>query len=259
METNDTQLRQQLRQLKLSGVVDSLDHRILECQQNGIDYKTFLSLLLQDEIELRYGRKIQRLIAQAGFGSEQTFETFDMTLATGLNKTLVRELSTCAFIQRGEAILLTGPPGTGKTHLAKAFGHAACRKGLSVSYYKFNRLFAELAKAEHAGKIDKLLEKHGRADLFIIDDFAFRKIDQSSSEWLYEIVDTRYGSRSIILTSNRAMSDWMGVFPDAVIAGAILDRLTHHAHQIQLKGESIRKKLGLASLKSAVVTNPQSA
>ena len=142
---NDVQLRRQLKQLKLSGILDTLDHRILECQKNGIDYLTFLSLLLQDEIELRFGRKINRLITQAGFGGEQTLESFDMGLATGVNATLVRELATCAFIQRGEAVLLTGPPGTGKTHLAKALGHAACRKGLTVAFYKFNRLFAELA------------------------------------------------------------------------------------------------------------------
>lgn len=248
----DAQLHQQLKQLKLSGVLESLDHRILECQQNGIDYRSFLSLLFQDELELRYARKVQRLITQAGFGAEQTFETFDMGLATGIDRTFVRELSTCSFVGRGEAILLTGPPGTGKTHLAKAFGHAACRKGLSVKFYKFNRLFAELKKADLNGRIDRLLDQIVRVELFIIDEFAFRKIDQQSSEWLYEIVDVRYGSRSIIITSNRAMSDWMGIFPDHVTAGAILDRLTHHAHQIQLKGESIRKKLGRASLKQTV-------
>jgi DNA replication protein DnaC len=216
----DIQLHQQLRQLKLSGVLESLDHRILECQQNSIDYKSFLSLLLQDEVELRFARKVERLIKLAGFGIERTFESFDMTLATGINQTLVRELATCAFVDRGEAVLLTGPPGTGKTHLAKALGHAACRRGLTVRFFKFTKLFTELAKADRNGSLHRLMDRLARIDLFILDEFAFKKIDQRSSEWLYEIVDVRYANRSIILTSNRAMEDWMGVFPDPVIAGA---------------------------------------
>ena len=248
----DVQLRGQLRLLKLSGVLESLEHRILECQQNNIDYKRFLSLLLEDELELRYARKIQRLISQAGFGVEKTMEQFDMGLATGINPTLVRELATCAFIGRGEAVLLTGPPGTGKTHLAKALGHAACRRGCTVYFYKFNKLFNELGKAYKMDRIDRLLTRLAKVDLFILDDFAFRKIDQRSSEWLYEIVDRRYGTGSIILTSNRAMGDWMSVFPDQVIAGAILDRLAHHAHQLTFTGESVRKKLGRAALKNPV-------
>ena len=239
----ETDLSHQLRCLKLSGILDTLEVRVLESQKNELDYQTFLSLLLQDELEAREQRKVQRLIKAARFASEQTLENFDLALAPYLSKTLLRELATCAFVRRGDGVILLGPPGTGKTHLASALGHQACRKTFTVFFYKFHQLFSELARAEVVGALDKLLKKITHCDLLILDDFAFKKIDQQNSEWLYHIVDTRYASKAMILTSNRAMSDWMGVFPDPVIAGAILDRLAHQAHQIHLKGESVRKKL----------------
>lgn len=255
--SEDTNLRQQLKKLKLSGILQSLEARILESQQNQLDYKTFLQLVLQDEIELRHTRKITRLIKQAKFAGEQVLEDFDTSLSTGIRSPQLRELATCAFIRRAEGIIFTGPPGTGKTHLAKALGHAACRKELTVRFFSFNELFRQLEKAELTEKLPRLMKQLIKKDLLIIDDFAFTALSQQQSEWLYEIVDARYGARSTILTSNRAMGDWLGVFPDPVIGGAVLDRLTHQAHQIQLKGESVRKKLGLKMLQQPVDNHEQ--
>lgn len=244
-----TQLIQQLKKLKLSGILTTLEARILESQSNDLDYQTFLTLLLEDELEARQQRKVARLLRNAAFGTEQTLENFDFTLSPQLNRTLIRELATGDFIRRGQGIIMVGPPGTGKTHLAKALGHQACRKNYTVFFYKFYHLFAQLTKADINATIDKLMKKIIDSDLLIIDDFAFKKIDQKNAEFLYNIVDSRYGVKAIILTSNRAMSDWMNVFPDPVIAGAILDRVAHQAFQIQLKGESIRKKLAQKNIK----------
>jgi len=244
-----TQLLHQLKKLKLSGILTTLEARILESQSNDLDYQTFLTLLLEDELEARQQRKVARLIRNATFGTEQTLENFDFTLSPQLNRTLIRELATGDFIRRGQGIIMVGPPGTGKTHLAKALGHQACRKNYTVLFYKFYYLFAQLTKADINATIDKIMKKIIDADLLIIDDFAFKKIDQKNAEFLYNIVDSRYGVKAIILTSNRAMSDWMNIFPDPVIAGAILDRVAHQAYQIQLKGESIRKKLAQKNIK----------
>lgn len=135
-----------------------------------------------------------------------------------------------------------GPTGTGKTHLAKSIAHMACRQYLPVGSYNFHDLFMLMSKAELSGKLKNLLKAITKNNLLIIDDFAFKKLDQKQSEYLYAIVDARYGNGSIILTSNRSISDWVGIFPKPIMANALLDRLCHNAHQIIIKGESYRKK-----------------
>jgi DNA replication protein DnaC len=238
----DAQLKMQLKSLKLSGILENLDLRLMEAQQNQLGYSEFLSLTINDEIETRNMRRLNLLSKQAGFGNEKTIETFDFSFNPSINAAYIRDLATCRFIQRGEGIFFIGPTGTGKTHLAKAIGHQACRKYLTVAYFKFHQFFNDLNKADLKNQLQKLMNKIMKIDLLIIDDFGFKKIDQQSAEYLYNIVDSRYSVKSIILTSNRAITDWAAIFPDPLMANAIMDRLAHHSHQIILKGESYRKK-----------------
>jgi DNA replication protein DnaC len=237
------QLLHQLRVLKLPGIREHLEARILEAKSNDLAYEEFLSMLLSDELEQRTTRRINRLLKRASLGAETTVETFDFAFNNSISSKIIKSLASCRFIERAEGVFFIGPTGTGKTHLAKALAHAACRFMFSVGYYSFHQLFAELAAADLQNKLHFLMKRLLRVDLLVIDDFGFKTMDQASAERFYAIVDGRFRQRSIILTSNRAMADWPALFPDPIMANAILDRLAHTSHQIVIKGQSYRKKL----------------
>lgn len=236
-----TQLKTQLKTLKLSGVLENLDLRLLEAQQNQLAYSEFLSMLLTDEIELREMRKVTRLIQKAGLGSEKTLENFEFSFNPSIPAPQIRELATCRFIERGEGVFFIGPTGTGKTHLAKALCHSACRKYYSVAFYSFHQFFNKLEQAALNGQELKLIQYLSKVDLLAIDDFGFKKLSQQAAEFLYAVVDARFQRKSMILTSNRAINDWPNIFPDPVIANTILDRIAHHSFQFIIKGQSYRK------------------
>ncbi len=235
-------IKNQLMRLKMSGMLDTVELRLSQAQNSELSYSELLTLLLNDEIEKRQSRKLKTLIRKAGIGNQQTLENFDFKFNRSINAAQIRELATGRFISKGENIFFIGPTGTGKTHLTKAICHHACRMNLNVLYYRFYELFNFLKEADLKNQITAMMRQINRASILAIDDFAFNKIDQISAELLYAIVDSRYRQNALIITSNRAIEDWIEIFPDPVMGNAIMDRLAHSAHQIIIKGDSYRTK-----------------
>ena len=242
---HQNQLEANLRRLKLAGMLSNLPLRIREAQESNLDYGEFFSLLVQDELCLRDNNRIKKRLKDARFGQENTFEGFDFNFnEAAIPSRLVRELAACRFIDMRQNVIIAGPPGIGKTHISKSVGHEACRRGNSVAFKKTDTLLEELKNEKLMFK-NTVFRKCLSVDLLIIDDFGFRKLDNKETECLYRIVDERLGNKSIIMNSNRPPEDWLAVFPDSVVGGAMLDRLVSGAIKILVKakdGKSYRKE-----------------
>ena len=235
-------IKNQLMRLKMSGMLETVELRLSQAQESEFSYSELLTLLLNDEIEKRQQRKLKTLIRKAGIGNQHTLENFDFRFNKAINAKQIRELATCRFVSRGENVFFVGPTGTGKTHLTKAICHQACRMNLNVLYYRFYELFNILKEADLKNQLSAILQQINKAAIVAIDDFAFNKIDRIAAELFYAIVDSRYRQNSLIITSNRAIEDWIEIFPDPVMGNAIMDRLAHSAHQIIIEGNSYRRK-----------------
>ena len=237
------QLESKMRMLKLNGMVDTLDLRLSQAQKDGVGFREFMELLLEDELQHRANRRLATRIMRARFEEEKSLEGFDFSFNPRLPAQHIRNLATCQFIERKESVILCGPVGVGKTHLAQALGHQACRTGHSALFIKSSRLLSDLGGGRADDTWEKRLAHYLKPNLLILDDFAMKEFTKTQAEDLYELIDRRHNSSSMIVTANRAPKDWYPLFPNPVIAESALDRLVSCAHAITLTGKSYRSLL----------------
>jgi len=235
-------LKSVLKRLRLSGILATLPDRAAYASKTKLALTDFLELVLQDEIDRRDHKGLELRLDKAGFEQDFTLEAFDWDAPVRFDRDRVRDLFGLGFLDRKEDALLLGPVGVGKTFLASALGHAACRAGRRVLFIRADRMFKTLGQARADHSTEKVMRTLLAPDLLIIDDFGLRRLDSAQSSDIYEIVVERHRRSSTILTSNRDVAEWIPLFDDPILAQSALDRLAHNAHQVVIEGESFRKR-----------------
>jgi len=239
------QILAQLRQLKLGGMASAMQsQQEMPNTYDGLSFEERLQLLLDQESLSRDTRKQERLIKQARFKLNANIQGIDYKQSRNITKNQIAQLAQADWITKKQNLLLTGPCGSGKTYLACSLGHSACLKGLQTRYYRLSRLFISLAKAKADGTYHKELASLSQTRLLIIDDWGMEPITQAQRSDLMEIMDDRHEQSSTLIISQLPVDQWYACIGDNTLADAILDRLVHNAHRLNLKGESMRKILG---------------
>jgi DNA replication protein DnaC len=240
---NNLALAGQLKKLRLVGILDGYEVRLAEARENALGHDEWLSLILQDEIQRRENQALITRLKQASFEKEKTFETFNLLGYLGTVQQRIRDLMVGHYLKEQKHILIAGPTGTGKTHLAQALAHQACRQGKKVKFIRAAVLWREMHASRADKTWEKVLKKFVSPDLLVIDDFGLSTLSFEQAEDLYELIVERNQKGSFIFTSNRKIEKWLELFPDAAIGNAALDRVVSQSHVLILEGESYRCKL----------------
>jgi len=249
---NLIELQRALRQLRLGGIAAVLETRLRQAQAEAMAPIDLISCLVSDELTRRADRLLERRRKQAGFrDSDKTLDNFDFTFNPKMNRSLVFELATAAFLAKREDALFLGPGGSGKSHLAQAIGQAAILQGYRVLYRETHILLDELAEAIVDGTRKQYMESITTVPLLILDDFGMRKLPHTAAEDLLEIVMRRYERASTLLTSNRPVEDWGKLLGDVAAVSAMLDRLLHHGHVLKCGPRSWRTKTAAVRVQNA--------
>jgi len=234
------ELSPMLKQLRLSGILDSLEVRNHQAIEEKLAYTEFLALLLQDETARRTNKRLSQRLRKAAFQTNKTLEAFDFTFNPIIDKKLIMDLATCRFMNEKVPVLIAGPCGTGKSHLAQAIGHCAIRIEKEVLFTTQSKMLGQLHAAKATHSYDRKLKALVSADLLIIDDFGLKPLISPQDEDLHAVVAERYERVSTIVTSNLDFDEWGDAFPNKILGAATLDRLRHGAYRVVLNGKSFR-------------------
>ncbi len=233
-----------LKRLRLSGILHTLEVRNQQAIEGQWSYIEFLARLVEDEVERRAQNQLQLRIRRAAINTTKTLERFDFNFNPSLNRQKVLDLSTCTWIRQKQNVLICGPTGVGKTHLAQALTHEACRRGYTALFSNTYKMLQRINGGRADGTQERRFQTYLRPDLLVLDDFGLKPLHPPAPEDLYDVINERYEQSSILLTSNRAPQEWPDLFGSPLLASAGLDRLTHRAHMIVITGTSFRAREG---------------
>jgi len=234
---------EKMQQMKLTGMLRAFKQTTETNFAYNFTADELLAYLIDAEWEDRHNRKLNRLMSNARFRYRASIEQIDFTQSRELDKNFLLRLAGCEWLRKAENVLITGATGTGKSFIASALGHQACTEGFRVLYFNSLKLFSKLKFAKAEGTYDKELKKIKQQNLLILDDFGLHPIDEQSKLILLELLEDRYGESSTLIASQFPSQSWYEMINNPTVADAILDRLVHNSHQIQLKGESMRKTI----------------
>ena len=249
-------LQSALKQLRLSGLAETLDVRLQEAASHQLTHAEFLELILQDELLVREQRMIGRRVKAASFKDHRVLDDFDWSFNPSIPRKQIFDLATCRFVRESRDVLLMGPPGVGKSFVVQAVGYQAIKQGFVVLYRSIFDLVRDFLRDEAFDGEEKVLARYLKPDLLLVDDMGMKNLPKRSGEFLFEIIMRRYETRSTMMTSNRPLQDWGKLIGDVPSATAILDRFLHHAEIITMNGRSYRLRNRATGDQAADVQNP---